>query len=222
MTIRKRRNPTPFFRLPPPYNPLIDAHANLAAQGDYPYCALFQVAAEDTEDDYVICRGYDPRIRKFINYDSEDENKPGIPIAKPFSNRKAGVYEVGEIFPAVLPLTRLGQNSGVAATSQGQPADLDEEVELLYTSDGKVVTWIFLDSGGGSKIVFGILSGVLNQGSTATMDVYAGSPLADTGENITVKDWFLGSGETLDIGTKIIATKVGDTYYVIQSACPAT
>jgi hypothetical protein len=155
-------------------------------QGIFPYCAMFQVAAEDEEDDYVICRGYDPRIRKFIEYDAEDENKPGIPIAKPFSNREAGSYEVGEIFPAVLPLTRLGQNSGVAAESQGQPADLDEEVELLYTTDEKVVNWIFLDTGSGSGRRWVKLDAALtyDEEEGVAGSIWKDTPLADTGDTV--------------------------------------
>jgi hypothetical protein len=153
VTIRKRRNPTFGFNIPPPYQPITGERAPLVNSGDYPYCAMFQVAADDEYDDYVICRGYDPRTKRFIDYDAEDENKPGIPVAKPFSNRTAGVYTVGELYPAVIPLTQLGQNSGVAAETQGQPADLDEAVEILYTDDeSKVVTWLLLDSGSSRSV----------------------------------------------------------------------
>jgi hypothetical protein len=146
VTIRKRRQPTPHFKLPPPYQPITGERAGLLVRGQYPYCAMMQVAADDEHDDYVICRGYDPRIRRFIEYDSEDEDKPGIPVAKPYGNRIAGQYTVGHVFPAVLPLTKFGQNSGVAATSQGQPADLDEELEILYTDDSKPINWLLLDN----------------------------------------------------------------------------
>ena len=110
-----------------------------------------QVAAEDEFADYVICRGYDPRIKKYFDYVEGDADKVGIPVAKPWSNRSTGVYTVGHVFPAVLPLTRLGQNPGVAATSEGQPADLDEEVEILTTTAGepydeeRVINWLLLD-----------------------------------------------------------------------------
>ncbi|HUS97596.1 MAG TPA: hypothetical protein VMX97_12720, partial [Hyphomicrobiaceae bacterium] len=145
MTLRKRRQPTPSFKLPPPYQPITGERAPLMAQGVFPYCAMFQVAADDEFADYVICRGYDTRIKKFFDYDAEDlDNKPGIPIAKPFGSRVVGVYTVGEIFPAVLPLSRIGQNPGVAATTQGQPADLDEEIEILKTDDDAIfIAWMF-------------------------------------------------------------------------------
>jgi hypothetical protein len=137
MTLRKRRTPSPGFRLPPPYQPITGEQAKLIGPGDFPYCAMMQVAAADTHADYLICRGYDPRIRKFFDYEVGDEDKKGIPVAKPYGKRQ----------------TRLGQNSGVAATSQGHPADLEEEVEILYTDDEKVITWLLLDAAGGNDLV---------------------------------------------------------------------
>ena len=52
MTIRKRRQATPSFRLPPPYQPITGERAPLMVQGEYPYCAMMQVAAEDEYDNY--------------------------------------------------------------------------------------------------------------------------------------------------------------------------
>jgi hypothetical protein len=109
---------------------------------------MMQVTTEDTFDNYVICRGYDTRIRKFVT---------SIPVAKPFGNRFPGQYVVGQVIPAILPLTGtvevsgcsgLGQNPGVTADTQGHPADLLEDVELLYAEDGTtVINWMLLDSG---------------------------------------------------------------------------
>ena len=123
---------------------------------------MMQVAVEDTHDNYVICRGYDPRIKKFFDYVEAVEaaegvegveGKPGVPVAKPWSNRTAGAYTVGQIFPAVIPLTRIGQTPGVRDPGEdeenpllGQPADLDEDLEILYTDEGIVVNWILLDT----------------------------------------------------------------------------
>ena len=118
---------------------------------------MMQVAAEDTYVNYVLCRGFDVRIPKFIDYDAGDlANSPGIPVAKPFGNRRTGAYQIAQIFPAVLPLQigvpspvdvpwRVGQNPGVAATCPGHPCDLDEAVEILYAADGKVINWMMLD-----------------------------------------------------------------------------
>lgn len=148
MTLRKRRQPTPDFRLLPPYQPITGERAPLLAPGVHPYCAMMQVAVADTHDNYVICRGYDTRVKKFFDYEEGDEDKVGIAVAKPYSKRFARVYRVADIFPAVLPLMRLGQNPGVAADSQGQPADLDEEIEILYDANEKVINWLLLDGGG--------------------------------------------------------------------------
>jgi len=139
VTIRQRKNPTPAFNLPPPYNPVTGQYADLVAEGKFPYCAMMQIAEDDDEDDYVICRGFDTRIGKF--YDS-------IAVAKPYGNRQAGVYTVGQMFPAVLPFTKIGQTPGVAATTEGHPADLDEVVGILYTTSGVVINWLLLDGGG--------------------------------------------------------------------------
>ena len=95
MTIRKRRQPTPHFKMPPPFEPLTGERAQLLAQGVFPYCAMMQVAAEDEHDNYVICRGFDTRIRKFIDYEEGNSDKPGIPVAKPYGRRSAGGYEIG-------------------------------------------------------------------------------------------------------------------------------
>ncbi len=144
--------------MPPPWNPLTGEHADLAAPKLAPHCAMMQVAVEDTHDNYVICRGYDPRIKKFFDYVEGDPDKLGIPVAKPWSNRTAGAYTVGQIFPAVIPLTRIGQTPGVRDPGEdeedpllGQPADLDEEVGILYTdeaveADRKVVNWLLLEA----------------------------------------------------------------------------
>jgi hypothetical protein len=46
-------------------------------------------------------------------------------------------------------LWRVGQNPGVAVTTAGHPADLSEEVEILYTDDDPAIAinWLMLDSG---------------------------------------------------------------------------
>lgn len=148
MTTRKRRNPTPGMLMPPPYQPITGERATLNVPGMSPYCALMQVAAEDTHDDYVVCRGYDTRFKRFFDYDATDlANKPGIAVAKPYSRRVSGSYQVAEVFPAVLPLARMGQNPGVAANSKGHPGDLDEEVEILYDENDVAINWMLLDAG---------------------------------------------------------------------------
>lgn len=164
--LRKRKQGTPAFKLPAPFNPVTGGHAELIKSGVFPYVAMMQVAAPDTERDYVLCRGFDVRIGRFIDYENGNADKPGIPVAKPYSKRTVGAYTVGQIFPAVLPLQtdnpspadvlwRVGQNPGVAKTTAGHPADLDEEVEALKDANDVYINWMLLDSagGGGAEII---------------------------------------------------------------------
>jgi len=164
---RKRRRPTPHFKIPSPYNPMQGENANLRQDGDSAFCAMMQVMEEDTHDDYVVCRGFDPRILRFM------EN---ISVAKPFGKRKPDTYQIGEVYPAFLPTQgnanfmdfrqvtyippspvavewRLGQNPGKVTgggLEGGQPADLSEAIEILYDDNGKVVNWLLIDSKGGT------------------------------------------------------------------------
>lgn len=183
---RKRRRPTPHFKIPPPLNPLHGSHANLRQDGTSPFCAMMQVAADDTYDNHVICRGFDPRILKFIDYAAGNPDKPGISVAKPFGKRMAGAYEIGEVYPALLPtqgnpdfsdfrqviytppsptsvMWRVGQNPGVVASGGGleggQPAELGDEIEILYDHNGKVVNWLLIDGGSGAlRSITGVAS----------------------------------------------------------------
>jgi len=198
VTVRKHRNFAHGFGMPSPYNPMEGVYADIQTKGVFPYCAMMQVAAADTHADYVICRGFDVRIRKFINYvEGDTTNSPGIPVAKPYGNRVTGVYTIGQMFPAILPLQtggpsptgadiRFGQNPGVAATSSGHPADLDEEVEILKTDEDVVINWMLLEGGSGAKL----------WRFTLNADIAAGTADADkleldgtdTEEDVTVTD----------------------------------
>lgn len=176
--LRKRKQPTPHFKLPSPFQPITGERAKLLVPGFNPYCAMMQVAAEDTHQDYVLCRGFDVRIARFIDYDVADlANSPGIPVAKPFSNRGTGLFELAHIFPAFLPLQtanpspaavlwRVGQNPGVSVTTVGQPADLNEEVEILYTDEGVAINWMMVDSG--SAWYIGKMTEAIAPGETKT------------------------------------------------------
>lgn len=161
MGFRKRRRPTPEFKIPPPFNPITGEHANLEFDGITPHCALLQVAEDDDYEDYVICRGFDPRINRFIDYQSGNANKPGISVAKPYGSRDTKRYRVGEIHSAVLPIQgsanftapspssvefRLGQNPGVAVISSraGHPTSLSNVVVPLYDHNQKAVNWMFV------------------------------------------------------------------------------
>lgn len=199
---RKRKNPTPHFKAPPPYNPLHGENANLRQEGTSPFCAMMQVAAEDTYDDYVICRGFDPRILRFIDYAEGDQNKPGISVAKPFGKRTPGTYEIAEVFPALLPTQgnanfqdfrqvvyvppspvavewRVGQNPGVVTgggLEGGQPETLEDEIEILYDHNGKAINWLLIDS---SSQSLGALTGVATAVGTQSGGDHHGLEYAD-------------------------------------------
>lgn len=168
---RKRRRPTAHFKIPPPFNPLHGEQANLRQEGLSPYCVLMQVAAEDIYANYVICRGFDTRMLRFIDYAEGDATKPGISVAKPYGKRTVGTYNVGEVYPALLPTqgnteftgfrqvtfvppspvnvnVRLGQNPGVATggLDGGHPSSLSDSIDILYDHNGKVINWLLIDS----------------------------------------------------------------------------
>jgi hypothetical protein len=130
---------------------------------------MMQIAASDEYNDYVICRGFDPRIQAFVDYEAGNEDKPGISVAKPFGKRGTNYYLIGQVFPALLPTQgtmyegrpgtrdyvppspstvdwRVGQNPGVAETSVGHPADLDEAITALKDHNDLYVNWMLIDS----------------------------------------------------------------------------
>lgn len=160
---RKRRRPTPGYGIPPPYSPIKGEHADLYDPGIYPYCAMMQIAAEDTECEYVICRGYDPRNQKYYDYDGADEL--GISVAKPYWNRRPGVYHIGEVYPAILPLSAgaeeddgtlvpfIGQNPGRVEgdSCKGHPADLTDEIVHVLDDNDVYINWMLLDGGSSSS-----------------------------------------------------------------------
>lgn len=186
---RKRKRPTPHYKVPPPFNAIQGENANLRQDGISPFCALMQVAVADTYANYVVCRGFDPRILRYMS---------AISVAKPYGKRRTGTYEVGEIYPAMLPTQgnanfmdfrnvtfmspspvevewRLGQNPGVVTggLDGGQPENLTDAIEILYDHNGKVVNWLLIDSTGTSCSPGGKLQGTLVSltGSVAEIEV---------------------------------------------------
>lgn len=202
---RKRRRPTPGFKIPSPYNPIQGEHANLRQDGVSPFCAMMQIVAEDTYDNYVICRGFDPRILKFVN---------NVSVAKPFGKRKPGTYEIGEIYPTFLPTQgnalfsdfrnttyfppspadvkwRIGQNPGVVTgggLDGGQPAELSDEIEILYDHNGNVINWLLIDAPKTGGSVEGPLETA--ESGVYVMSVVAASPDSSNvvGESVEVID----------------------------------
>jgi hypothetical protein len=144
----------------PPFDPIAGQHPDLQTPGVFPYCAMMQVAAEDTYTDYVICRGFDIRFGVFIDYEEGNANKPGISVAKPFGTRVQSHYQIGQIFPVMLPTQcsgqyvppsptdvpwRVGQNPGTTGGSDGgHPTDLSDAVTELTDHNGNYVNWLML------------------------------------------------------------------------------
>jgi len=234
MTIRKHRQPTPHFKLPHPFQPITGERARLQVGGVSPYCAMMQVAAEDTLDDYVLCRGFDIRIPKFVNYDANDlTNNPGIPVAKPYAYRMPGIYKVGQIYAAFLPLQigvpspvevlwRVGQNPGVSSTTQGHPADLSEEVEILYTTAGEVINWFMVETPVESVTLVELCLAEDHPGRGTAFNAYEGvwNPATDgwdytCGDTVKAIDWRYGVPYP-DAGTRGLFTpRISTTYKTI-------
>ena len=234
--MRRKRKIAPFFPTHPPFNPITGEYASLSGeQGVSPYCVLMQVAADDTYADYVICRGFDTRMLVFIDYEAGNPDKPGISVAKPYGNRKTGVYEIGEIYPALLPTQgnatymppspseinfRLGQNPGVVTGSAevgGHPSDLSSGINFLVDHNGKAVTWLIvgLQPEEDSLYVFTLLSSFAGGSSPATISTMELS-MVDT--NIVYDP--LQIFAELEAGDQGICYYQNSKYWAIQAACP--
>ncbi len=233
---RKKRQPAPNFRMPgAPFNPVTGQRAQMGSPptpgtilstfqviGDDPADAMTQ----DTHANYVVCRGFEPDIDPFFRYLHDPKTKPdtkSIKVAKPHSVRGTFPYKRGQVIVAARILTRLGANQGKASSSTGQPADLNEEVELLFDDDNVAISWLDIVTPS-SSIIRGKLAGTLSAGLSATLNVWGwnGSAEAATGKTLTVYDWLLMSGQTIASGKKVTATlDIGSNrYYVIAAECP--
>lgn len=157
---------------------------------------MMQVAEEDQYENYVICRGFDIRIRKFVDYESGNADKPGISVAKPFGRRLTGTYYIGQVFPALLPTQgtpdqvppspddvdwRVGQNPGVASPAEhgGHPQDLNSSITEMTDHKGNYVNWLLLDGGGSSSLIGGCLDED-HPGRGTVFDIHLGSWTSST------------------------------------------
>lgn len=225
---RKRGRQTPF-------SPLVGTHADLRAQGIFPYCAMMQVAADDDYDDYVICRGFDIRYRKFIDYEEGSADKLGVSVAKPFGSRVAGTYVIGEVYPALLPTQgsdeytppspigvnwRVGQNPGTAASALdgGQPSDLSDTISEMTDHNGLHVNWLMIGMPRG--ILIGGCLAEEHPGRGAVFDIELGtwSPADNKwvyGSTVIAIDWRYGVPYP-DAGSQGLFTpRPSDTYGTI-------
>lgn len=236
---RKRRRPTPGFGIPSPYNPIQGENANLRQDGTSPFCAMMQIAAKDTYENYVVCRGFDPRILRFVDYALGDPTKPGISVAKPFGCRGIRKYRIGEVYPALLPTQgntefsgfrnvtyippspvtvdwRLGQNPGVASSevNGGHPDSLAAGIDLLVDHNGNYINWILIHSANEQFFRFQSLEEMTTDSCAATIRRMDRTDL--TFEIIHDPDGiFLG----MKAGTYGRAFYQSGKYYVIQAKC---
>jgi hypothetical protein len=115
-------------------------HAPVGRNVDLTRIAMMQVIEADTHAKYLVCRGFDPEERRFFDT---------INVGKPYGQRGTYPHKVGDIIAAARPRTRIGDTPGMAATSPDQPADLNEEIGILYDDNGVVVSWIELAGASG-------------------------------------------------------------------------
>jgi len=240
---KKRRMATPGFGHVP-FNPINGGHNDLRTPGIYPYCAMMQVAAEDTYDDYVVCRGFDVRMLKFVDFEEGNADKPGISVAKPFGDRGAAAdgqvtrkYRIGEIFPAFLTtqgaandtdsnyvppsptavLWRVGQNPGVVTDGNefgGHPAELTDEVSILSDHNGKVINWMLIHADTDKHFRFQSQEDLTGESCEACVFQMSG-----IGKHLaTIYD---PDGIFLDMaeGTKGLVFFQGGRYYIVQAKC---
>ncbi len=83
----------------------------------------------------------------------------------------------------------------------------------IGTENGTV--WEPITVTGGT--LFAKLDATLNAGSSCEASIWSGDPLADSGANETVYDWFLESGMKLVSGVKVMLTMISGKWYVTQS-----
>lgn len=228
---RKRKRPTPNFRIPPPFNPMDGDYAKLGMEGILPYCAMMQVAENDIYPDYVVCRGFDTRVVKFVDYAEGDANRPGISVAKPFGCRGIRKYRRGEIYPAFLPIQgtatytppspsgvnwRLGQNPGVASETidGGHPEVLADGVSLLIDHNNLAVNWILIHSANEQFFRFQSIDDMVTESCLAIV-----RRMDRTDASVQTIHDPDGIFEGMEAGTYGRAFYQGGKYYVIQAKC---
>jgi hypothetical protein len=244
MTFRPRRRPTPNFKIPPPFNPVSGEHKNLEVPGIFPYCSMMQVAYEDKYGDYVMCRGFDTRILRFIDFEDGNPNKPGIAVAKPFGDRGIEAdgyvtrkYRKGEIFPAFLttqgaaddrvsdyvppsPVAvkwRVGQNPGYVVggnTFGGHPSALSNEVKLLKDHNDKVINWMLIHADTDKHFRFQSQATLSGESVDACIRQMSG-----TEPHIAPIFDPQGIFTDMESGTKGLVFFQGGRYYIVQAKC---
>jgi len=94
---------------------------------------------------------------------------------------------------------------------------ITEDQYFVVTKDnfGK---WV---SGNSSSVQFAKLDEDLDAGDSGEASIWSGDPLADSGDTVTVYDWFLEADMKLESGVKVMLTPISGKLYVTQSnTCP--
>ncbi len=108
---------------------------------------------------------------------------------------------------------------GVDATTVLQSGK--QGAQILWKESGTGEKWAVIRVGSFDATQFAKLDATLNAGSSCEASIWSGDPLADSGDNETVYDWFLESGMKLESGVKVMLTMISGKWYVTQSnTCP--
>jgi hypothetical protein len=100
-----------------------------------------------------------------------------------------------------------GRFTGTGRVETDTPPTAGTQGLAIHMHDGDYWEVIASVEGMGTTKI-GVLSGTLEADGTATMTVLGG-------EEITVTDWILPDGESLASATKIMAMRIGETWYVV-------
>ena len=159
---RKKATPAPAFKQPAPYSPVTGGHAPLGVPGITTRLTMAQVIEDDTHDDYVVCQTWnldtDPNCKYLMT--------SGVKIGKPYSLRGTFPYQVADILTVAKIRTSLGDTPGMASVSVGQPADLDEEIDILVDDDENPIAWMIVEGGSGGALTPRILYDDVAPGNT--------------------------------------------------------
>jgi hypothetical protein len=109
---------------------------------------------------------------------------------------------------------------GAAAPAKGARVRLLEGPAQALADGVPSSAWWVLPTGAGG-LLRGKLDGAMAFGGSAVLSVWAwtGSAEADTGENVTVWDWLLSSGQTIAAGKNVVAGFIGGRWYVLSAQC---
>jgi hypothetical protein len=186
---KKRKNPTPGFRLVPPFNPGTGKYAQL-------------IPDEETD-----------QWRRFEL--KEDLDGPGATTAYLLKyNKQTDEYTIGateEAYTEFDLYNFLEDWSGVGRVVDGEDIT-DGTRGWCKKQDGR---WEVVGGGGSSIVKFAKLDATLSAGSSCAASIWSGDPLADSGDNENVYDWWLPSGGELPATTKVAIFSNDGKWYVL-------